>query len=243
MVRVKICCIRDAGEAWMAIRHGASALGLVSAMPSGPGPIPEEAIVEIARRVPPPIATFLLTSLTDADDIVDQVRRCGTNTVQIVDRLERGSHREIRAALPGVRVVQVVHVTGEESVAEAVAVAPEVDAILLDSGDPALAVKELGGTGRVHDWSLSRRIRAAVPVPVFLAGGLQPANVAEAVRRVEPFAVDLCSGVRTGGALDETKLAAFFGALSCGAASARARPVLPGSRRRFTVSARSRAAR
>jgi phosphoribosylanthranilate isomerase len=212
--RVKICCIRSRDEAWTAVRHGASALGLVSAMPSGPGVIPEETIAEIAAVVPPGVATFLLTSRPDVAGIVEQQRRLRTTTLQICDRLESGTHAELRAALPGISLVQVVHVTGEESVADAVAVAPHVDAILLDSGNQTLPVKELGGTGRRHDWRLSRRIREAVPVPVFLAGGLRPDNVGEAVAAVGPFALDVCSGVRTAGALDEDKLASFVAAIA-----------------------------
>lgn len=208
--RVKICCISSLAEAELAVRYGASALGLVSAMPSGPGVIEEELIAEIAARVPPPIATFLLTSLQDTDAIIEQQRRLRANTIQLVDRLERGSFADLRRALPGIRLVQVIHVTGEESVAEAVAVASHVDAILLDSGNQNLAVKELGGTGRTHDWTLSRKIREAAGVPIFLAGGLKPENIGEAIRAVEPFGLDLCSGVRTDGKLDETKLAQFF---------------------------------
>jgi phosphoribosylanthranilate isomerase len=194
----------------MAIAHGASAIGLVSAMPSGPGVISEETIAEIAAVIPPPTATFLLTSLYEPRLIIEQQRRCGTNTIQICDRLEPGAHAELRRALPGVSLVQVIHVTGEESLAEAITVAPEVDTLLLDSGRRAGAVKELGGTGRTHDWEISRRIREAVGVPVYLAGGLRAENAAEAISTVRPFAVDVCSGVRTDGMLDENKLIAFF---------------------------------
>jgi phosphoribosylanthranilate isomerase len=211
--RVKICCIASPDEAWAAIRLGASALGLVSEMPSGPGPIKEELIREITTHIPPGVASFLLTSLQDSASIIAQQRRCRVNTIQIVDRLERGSHEEILEALPGVSLVQVIHVTGPESVEEALRVAPHVNAILLDSGNPSLAVKELGGTGRRHDWTISRRIRERVEVPVFLAGGLRADNVLEAVEAVGPFGLDLCSGVRTDGRLDERKLSAFFSEL------------------------------
>lgn len=212
--RIKICCIASVAEAQLAIRHGASALGLVSAMPSGPGPIAEELIAAIAAQIPPPIATFLLTSLQDADAVIEQQRRCGCNTLQLVDTFPIHGYAKLRRALPGVRVVQVIHVLDEASVAEAVAVAPHVDALLLDSGNPALAVKELGGTGRTHDWELSRQIVAAVARPVFLAGGLHAENVAAAIRAVRPFGIDVCSGVRTAGALDPTRLAAFMQAVA-----------------------------
>jgi len=196
----------------MAIDAGADALGLVSAMPSGPGPIAEENIAAIAKRVPPPIATFLLTCHQSATAIIAQHRRCRTNTIQIVDRLIDGSYVDLREALPGIALVQVIHVTGEESVEEALAAAPHVNALLLDSGNPSLATKELGGTGRVHDWNLSRRIRDEVDTPIFLAGGLRPDNVRSAVEMVQPFGIDLCSGVRTGGRLDREKLTAFIAA-------------------------------
>ncbi|PYX84567.1 MAG: N-(5'-phosphoribosyl)anthranilate isomerase [Acidobacteria bacterium] len=208
--RVKICCISSVEEARLAIDYGASALGLVSHMPSGPGVIEEEQIAEIAAQVPPPIATFLLTCQQDAEAIAAQQRRCGTNTIQICDRLTHGSYRELKQTLPGISIVQVVHVVGRESVDEALAIAEEVDAILLDSGNPALNVKELGGTGRRHDWALSRKIREQIDIPLFLAGGLKPDNVQQAIEEVGPFGVDICTGVRTEGKLDEAKLAALF---------------------------------
>lgn len=215
--KVKICCMASVAEARLAVRLGADALGLVSAMPSGPGPISDDLIAEIAAVVPPPIATFLLTSLQDVPSIVAQQRRCRATTLQLVDRIERGTYEELRDALPGVRIVQVIHVSDEPSVREACEIAPRVHALLLDSGNQGLAVKELGGTGRTHDWTLSRRIRDEVSVPVFLAGGLSAANVGEAIRAVRPFGVDLCSGVRTGGRLDEAKLTAFFAAVRAAA--------------------------
>jgi len=197
----------------MAIEHGASAIGLVSAMPSGPGPIPDSLIAEIAATIPPGVSSFLLTCRQDAASIIDQQRRLRVNTIQICDRLPDGAHRVLREALPGVSLVQVVHVTRPESVEEAIAVAAQVDAVLLDSGNQSLAIKELGGMGRTHDWSLSRQIREAIDVPLFLAGGLKPENVAAAIREVQPFGIDVCSGLRTDGALDRHKLVEFFAAI------------------------------
>ncbi len=209
-VRVKICCISSPEEARLAISYGASALGLVSAMPSGPGPIPEELIAEIAAVIPPGISSFLLTSKQDAASIIEQQRKTRVNTLQLVDAVPVETYSDLRRELPGVAIVQVVHVTGDQAIQEARRVAPSVDAILLDSGNPALGVKELGGTGRTHDWRISRRIRAEVAVPVFLAGGLHAENVVDAIRAVEPYAVDVCSGVRSNGRLDEGRLSRFF---------------------------------
>jgi len=207
---VKICCMGSVDEARMALELGASAIGLVSRMPSGPGPIEEELIAEIIAALPPDVDSFLLTCETTADAIIAQQRRTGAKTLQLVDTVEAGVHQMVRESLPGVRIVQVIHVVGERSIDEAVGIAPKVDALLLDSGNPALAVKELGGTGRRHDWSISRRIVEASPVPVYLAGGLNSSNVREAIDTVRPFGVDVCSGVRTEGRLDREKLTAFM---------------------------------
>lgn len=212
--RIKVCCIASVAEARTAIDAGADAVGLVSAMPSGPGPIEEALIAEITATVPPPVASFLLTSQQRADPIVLQQRRCRANTLQLVDAVPHDDLRRLREALPGVALVQVIHVQDESSVDEAVDVAPLVDAILLDSGRPGLAVKELGGTGRTHDWTLSARIRERVGVPLFLAGGLGADNVGAAIRAVRPFGVDVCSRVRTDGRLDAAKLAAFVAAVA-----------------------------
>jgi phosphoribosylanthranilate isomerase len=194
----------------MAIRHGAAALGLVGKMPSGPGIISDEEIYSIAQTIPPPIASFLLTSETTAEDIITHHRRVHTTSIQLVDALSGRSYEFIRKELPAVKLVQVIHVIDEHSVEEAIEIADFVDAILLDSGNPNLSVKELGGTGRTHNWQLSRQIREHISKPVFLAGGLHPLNVQEAIETVQPFGVDLCSGVRTNGNLDERKLEAFF---------------------------------
>jgi phosphoribosylanthranilate isomerase len=207
---VKICCIKSIEEASLAIRYGASAIGLVSEMPSGPGPISEEQIAKIVHSITGYVDTFLLTSKQDPDTVIEQVQRTNANTIQLVDAFPLNGYSDLRRALQDIRIVQVIHVLGDKSVQEAIKISPHVDALLLDSGNPFGRVKELGGTGRTHDWSISRRIRDTVTIPIFLAGGLKPENVHEAIEQVHPYAVDVCSGVRTNGHLDEHKLAAFF---------------------------------
>jgi phosphoribosylanthranilate isomerase len=213
MPRIKVCCIGSVAEAQLAIAHGASALGLVSEMPSGPGVIPDELISAIAAAVPKFIGTFLLTSRTEPAPIIEHIRRCGTNTVQLVDGVGENVYQDLRRELPDIRIVQVVHVTGDAAVEEARRVAGRVDALLLDSGNPTLEVKELGGTGRTHDWNRSRQIVESVKCPVFLAGGLNHRNILDAVRQVQPYGVDICTGVRTEGRLDPLKLTDFFAAI------------------------------
>ena len=210
---MKVCCIQDERELRLAVAAGADAVGLVSRMPSGPGPIPEERIAALARGVPPGVSAFLLTCETGPDAIARQHARTGTDTLQLCDRTTLPARREVRARVPSARLVQVVHVTGPESLDEALAAQEAAGALLLDSGRLDGAVKELGGTGRTHDWATSRRICEQAGVPVFLAGGLTAANVRAAVDAVGPFGVDVCSGVRADGALDPARLDAFLAAV------------------------------
>ncbi len=208
--RVKICCISSEEEAKIAIRYGASALGLVGQMPSGPGIISNDLILRIAKTIPPPIGTFLLTSETIPEKIIEHHNLTRTNTIQLVDSVLIETYQVIRESLPSIKLVQVIHVMDNKSVEEAIKISEHVDAILLDSGNPNLVIKELGGTGRTHNWKLSRKIRKSVNIPVFLAGGLNAENVKQAIDEVEPFGLDLCNGVRTNGKLDEKKLELFM---------------------------------
>lgn len=208
--RIKICCISSVAEAQLAVEYGAAVLGLVGPMPSGPGIIDDETIGVIARQTPPGVSTFLLTSEQTAPGVIAHHQRVNTSTIQLVDSLIDEGYDEIRAALPAIKLVQVIHVVDESSIDEALSVQKHVDAILLDSGNPNLEVKELGGTGRVHNWDISRTIREHLSIPMFLAGGLNESNVREAIEYVQPYGLDLCSSVRTDDTLDESKLKRFF---------------------------------
>jgi phosphoribosylanthranilate isomerase len=207
---IKICCIGSVSEAKMAIGHGASAIGLVAKMPSGPGMISDELIREIALVVPPSVGTFLLTSETSAEEIIEHHRRTLTNTIQIVDQLKTGTYETLKKVMPSIKIVQVIHVLNDDSVDEALRISESVDVLLLDSGNPNLHIKILGGTGRVHNWALSRKIVEQSGIPVYLAGGLNPANVRDAIEQVHPFGLDVCNGVRTHMNLDPAKLELFF---------------------------------
>ena len=212
--RIKICCISSIEEASKAIKAGASAIGLVGHMPSGPGVISDELIKEIVITVPKNIDTFLLTSETEVSKIIEHHSKVKTSTIQIVDVITQGTHLQLKEALPDVKIVQVLHILDENSIEEAKRMSNYVDAILLDSGNPNLATKELGGTGKIHNWEISKKIVQEVNVPVILAGGLNPNNVVEAMQKVNPYGLDLCSGVRTNGILDPNKLTAFFKAVN-----------------------------
>lgn len=212
-MKIKICCIKTPAEAEMAIRAGAHALGLVSAMPSGPGVISEMEIAAIAAIVPPEIDTFLLTSLTDIERLVAQYRRCRTTTIQLCDNLSADSLETLGNRLPEVNLVQVIHVNDAADLQRAADIEAYVDAIFLDSGQPQGESKTLGGTGQTHNWEISRRIVESVAVPVFLAGGLNATNVRQAIEVVQPFGVDLCNGVRSDDHLDQSLLKAFMAAV------------------------------
>jgi phosphoribosylanthranilate isomerase len=210
MTKVKICCIQSIEEAQIAIDNGVYAIGLVSKMPSGPGVISEDKIKEIAKWTPENIKTVLLTSLRNPQEIIAQQTYCQTNTIQLVDSQKIGTYEVLRAELPNIQIIQVIHVIDDSSVSESHVLEKYVDMLLLDSGNPKLEAKELGGTGRTHNWRISRQIVNEVDIPVFLAGGLTPDNVAGAIERVRPFGVDVCSGVRTDEKLDVNKVKCFI---------------------------------
>lgn len=211
--RIKICCISSLAEAEMAIAAGADALGMVAASPPGSGQADDATIRAITAEVPPPVATFLLSSRLTGLEIADHLRHSGASTIQIVDHIDPSEIAVLAVALPAVRRVQVIHVEGPSALDLIPRYEPYVHAFLLDSGKPGGTMRELGGTGRTHDWDVSRAFVKATRRPVFLAGGLTPGNVGEAIAKVGPFGVDLCSGVRTEGRLDPAKLAAFMAAV------------------------------
>jgi len=209
--RVKICCIASPGEAELAAAAGADLLGLVGPMPSGPGVIDEAATRDIAAGVPPWAAPVLLTACEMADDIAEHAARVGVRTVQVVNHIAPETHARLARSAPGLARLQVIHVEDEGALGLIDAYAPHVTAFLLDSGRPSAG--ELGGTGRVHDWRISAEFARRAPRPVFLAGGLTPDNVGEAIRQVRPAGVDLCTGVRVEGELDPARLSAFMEAV------------------------------
>lgn len=216
MIKVKICCIQSIEETQIAIEHGAFAIGLVSKMPSGPGVISEEIIREIAKWSKGKIKTVLLTALQNADELIDQIEYCETDIVQLVDSQEIGTFGKLKKEFPNVEIMQVIHVIDTESITKAVEVSKHVDKLLLDTGNPNLKTKVLGGTGKTHNWKLSKKIVDEVDVPVFLAGGLNPNNVSEAISQVQPFGVDLCSGLRTNNILDRVMVKKFLKAVAKG---------------------------
>lgn len=207
---VKICCIQSLAEARLAIDHGAAAVGLVGAMPSGPGPISDDQIARIAAEVGDSALSVLLTSEISTEGVCAHVARTRPCAVQLVDEVAPGTYARLRAEFPGITVLQVIHVRDNFDVLAAQGAAEDGCQILLDSGAPDAATKELGGTGRTHDWTLSRKIVETADQPVWLAGGLTPDNVTMAIQAVRPYGVDVCSGLRPHGTLDPARLKTFM---------------------------------
>lgn len=203
--RIKICCIADLPEAELAGRAGADFLGFVGPMPDGPGILTHDAMRAVVARFSPPPEPVLLTSAPTAEGIVADAAAVGVTTVQVVRHIAPAEAAKL--AQTSLTVLQVVHVEGPDAIDLISVYAPHCDAFLLDSGRPSKG--SLGGTGRVHDWAVSTAFVARSPRPVFLAGGLTPENVAEAVQRVRPDGLDVCSGLRVDGRLMPNRLAEF----------------------------------
>jgi phosphoribosylanthranilate isomerase len=209
-IQVKVCCMASAVEARLAVALGADAVGLVGHMPSGPGVIGVAVAAQIAKEVPCGTDTFLLTSATRAKEIAQDLAVCPASAVQIVRHIDPGEYPELIEVAPQVRRIQVVHIEDEGALDLLARYEPFVDAFLLDSGKTFGADQQFGGTGATHNWTISRRFVERTDIPVYLAGGLNSANVFEAITQVRPYGVDLCTGVRTDDQLDPAKLEAFM---------------------------------
>ncbi len=209
-MRVKICCIMKSSEAQLALNQGADALGFVSHMPSGPGVLTDAAIRDLIRQLPGETDTWLLTAETQPEAILRQLDYTGATSVQLVDDAGSSTRSILHRERPDIKVVQVIHITPGKDPVPLSHWSNHADALLLDSGNPSGRQRELGGTGRTHDWDLSAKICENASIPVFLAGGLHAGNVVEALSRVKPAGIDVCSGVRTAGELDPTKLEEFM---------------------------------
>ncbi|MEL6124189.1 MAG: phosphoribosylanthranilate isomerase, partial [Bacteroidota bacterium] len=177
--------------------------------PSGPGILSPTSIGTIVAALPEDITTFYLTSKQSALEIIDEHRLTQTDAIQIVDEVTPETYEQLRDYDGQLQLIQVIHVGDHTAIEQAMESSRYVDMILLDSGRPSLQIKELGGTGRTHDWRISSQIINSVNIPVWLAGGLRSSNVGEAIQECRPYGVDLCSGVRSEGLLDPKKLAAF----------------------------------
>lgn len=211
-MRVQIAGISSLDDALAVERAGAEAIGFTLGLPTGPhNGLDEHRARAIISSLPPLITPVLITYHTAADSVVPLCRYLGVSTAQLHAPAEPGEMTRMRQELPGLKLILAVNVTGPDSVALAQQRAHHADALILDTYDPATG--RHGATGKTHDWAISRAIVEQVAVPVILAGGLNPGNVADAIRAVRPWGVDVHTGVeRADGSTDHALVRAFVAA-------------------------------
>lgn len=193
MVHVKICGIRSIEDARAAVVAGADELGFHVGLTGGRVPLESEHAARIIAELPESASGVVVTSIAESGKLIELVRATGADIVQLYGDATPETILEVKKALPDVQVWKVLNVADEGSIAEAKKYERAADAIALDTLNKETGVR--GGTGKVHDWNISRKIVESVSIPVILAGGLNPDNVAEAIRAVNPFGVDVNSGV------------------------------------------------
>ena len=192
-MRVKICGISSVEDARAAAAAGADAVGcLVGLQHPSPDGVDAAAAGVIFAALPPFVARVLVTHRTTVEEVAALAAEAHPTVVQLHGPFPLETIPLLRAALPHVAIVKNVHVEGEESLDAAREAGGVADAVLLDSKTK----DRIGGTGTTHDWTISARIVREVATPIILAGGLNPENVAEAIARVNPWAVDVNSGTR-----------------------------------------------
>lgn len=208
-VRVQIAGVSSLDECLAAERAGADALGFTVRLPTGVhDDLTEAKARSIIAALPPFISTVCITYVGTAREAVDLCRYLGVTALQLHGAFPTHELPLIRAALPHLRLIRAVHVTGEPAIAQARSLDRQVDGIILDTFDPATG--RGGATGKTHDWSISRRIVETMRSPVILAGGLTPDNVGDAIRQVAPWGVDVHTGIEDAdGSRNLTKLRAF----------------------------------
>jgi phosphoribosylanthranilate isomerase len=193
MVRVKICGIKSIDEAWMAVDAGADAFGLiVGATHKTEDVLKPETAHYILKEAPPYISSVLVTHLTTAKEILAIYTKVPACHIQLQDNISIDEIDKLRKNLKHVKLIKAIHVVRKDAVDAAKYFAPNVDALLLDSKTRF----RIGGTGKVHDWNISRDIVESIEIPIILAGGLTPENVVEAIKKVRPFGVDVNTGVK-----------------------------------------------
>ena len=190
--KIKICGIRSIDDLSLSLQCGANAIGLiVGAKYVTEDNLSIEKATEIWKKIPPFVSSVLVSHGLCADEILSIHNKVSTTTIQLQNNISKDNILIIRKSLPYIKLIKAIHVTGEESIKEAISYKDIVDAILLDTKTS----NRIGGTGITHDWNISKKIVSILNKPVILAGGLNPTNITDAVTTVKPFAVDVNSGI------------------------------------------------
>jgi len=203
-VKIKICGITSRRDAQAATEAGVNALGFIFA-PDSPRSVSLVGAARIIDDLPPFISKVAVTVDAPEGTIRQIIETCGVDTVQ----LHGNEPPEFCARFENIKVIKAFQVRPELSLESLRAYAFVTDAWLLDTYRPGKA----GGTGVTFNWETARQIRQ-IGHPIILAGGLGPANVAQAIAQVQPFAVDVASGVESSpGHKDLQKLVEFVRAV------------------------------
>ncbi|ADD03662.1 N-(5'-phosphoribosyl)anthranilate isomerase [Natrialba magadii ATCC 43099] len=218
MTRVKICGLTNADDLQTAVDAGADAVGVICDVPvDSPREVAVQEARDLVANVPPFVTSVLVTMPETPAAAAELAATVEPDALQIHGSLEPAALESVREQTS----TELIYAVDSQAVDEAEDAAAAADALLVDSTDEDGG----GGTGETHDWERTRDLVAALETPVILAGGLTPANVTEAVQTVEPFAVDVASGVEaTGGVKDTDAVRSFVERASCTNREAPAQP-------------------
>ncbi|OGG73833.1 hypothetical protein A3A40_00270 [Candidatus Kaiserbacteria bacterium RIFCSPLOWO2_01_FULL_54_20] len=209
MTRVKICGIKNIEDARAAYEAGADELGFHVALDGGRSPLTPESAAEMIRMLPGGVSSVVVTSATQPAQLIEIAGKTGARILQLYGDVTVETMREIKQAVPYMELWKVLNVSYESSIAKAKEYKGAADAIALDTLNKETGAR--GGSGKTHDWNISKKIVESVSIPVVLAGGLTPENVAEAIATVSPAGVDVNSGVSNpDGSKDIEKVRAFI---------------------------------
>lgn len=198
-MKVKICGNASLNDLKIALSAGADAVGFIT----GTNYKSEDAVTKSCAKklvlsLPPFVASVAVTHLQNPQDLIDIIDETGCSTLQIQNDVSLEDMDIVKNGLPHTKIIKAVHVTGIEAIEKAEMFSKTADAIILDTKTET----RIGGTGITHDWNISAEIVKRLNKPVILAGGLSPSNLAEAIEKVKPYAVDVHSGVKKNGARD-----------------------------------------
>lgn len=209
MVRVKICGIKNIEDALAVAALGADELGFHVGLAGGRSPLTPEDAARIIKQLPPHAAPVLVTSVVEPKELIGLAQKTGAAILQLYGDASPAQIQEVKEAMPSVKIWKVINIADEASIALAKEYEGAADAVALDTFNKDNGAR--GGSGKTHDWDISRRIAESLSIPVILAGGLNPENVAEAVAQVRPAGVDVNSGVTNpDGSKDLAKVKRFI---------------------------------
>ena len=210
MIKVKICANKSIEDAKMSIDAGADIIGiLVGQEHTSNDFVDKYTAKKIADFAKGKCDISLVTHLTNADEIIELTKFIGNNVIQLHSDIEEIEVEKIKKEFPNVKLVRLIHVSAEGKICTDYKKIKYADYYLLDSFN--LKTNQVGGTGLIHDWNKSGELIRILDKPTFLAGGLNPNNVADAIKQANPYGVDVNSGCKNdNGIKDKEKVKLFI---------------------------------